>query len=333
MTQPPVFETTPLEPADPTRVGDFWLDARLVAGPSGVAYVAHEEGEAPVMVVLLSQGAADDAAARDRLAGQVDRMHIDTVVARGGLDQDRGRMGAKFRSEADDPPSVDGVPPAPWVALAFDGSAAAVQEARRLLAEVDLAWLPQQGRPAGPDYKLHWSDRRSPGRAHVWPLPWPGRRDRGGKTSIVAAFLLMLLLAAVAILLAILIFSQSPPAPPSPPSGEGSGSGSGMGSGTGTSTSSPTSSESGSGSSSASPSESESGGGSGSPSPSDSESGGDSASPSPSDSESGSGSASPSPSASDEGSGSPSPSPSGSGGGASPGGSVGPQSQTPQAPI
>ncbi|MDR0417319.1 MAG: hypothetical protein LBH76_08445, partial [Propionibacteriaceae bacterium] len=58
----PDYGLSPLVPADPTRVGDFWLDARLAATPSGVAYLAHEEGQAPVMVVLLSQGAADDPA-------------------------------------------------------------------------------------------------------------------------------------------------------------------------------------------------------------------------------------------------------------------------------
>jgi hypothetical protein len=336
MTQPP-YNTSPLTPADPTRIGDFWLDARLVTSPSGVAYVAHEEGAAPVMVVLLSQGAADDAAARDRLAGQVDRMHIDTVVARGGLDQDRGRMGSKFRSEEDDPTSIDGVPQAPWVALAFDGSAAAVHEAERLLAEVDLAWLPQQGRPAGPEYRLHWIDRHAPGLTHVWPLPWPGRRDRAGKTTILAAFLLMLLLAAVAILIAILIFSQSPPTPPSPPTGEGSGTGSASGSGTASSSSSASSSESATSSStsSASPSPSDSSSSdasqSSSPSPSDSESG--SGSPSPSGSESGS--ASPTPSSSGTGSASPSPSlsPSPSSTGDVPGPTGAQRSPTPQAPI
>ena len=210
--------TYPLFPVDPPQIGDFWPSARLVATPSGVAYLAHAEGSTdPVMVILLSQGAAEDPAARDRLGGQVDRMDIDTVIARGGLDQNTGRMGGKFHSGGDSPTTADAVIQSPWVALAFDQSPRAVQEAERILAEVDLSWLPQQGNPAGPDYRLHWTDRIAPGLTKVWPLPWPGRRDRGGRLSILAAWLLMLLLGAVAILIVLLIFSQAPQTQPPPP--------------------------------------------------------------------------------------------------------------------
>ncbi|MDR1077699.1 MAG: hypothetical protein LBL55_03370, partial [Propionibacteriaceae bacterium] len=146
-------------------------------------------------------------------------------VARGGRGQASGRLADKFRHEEDDPPSVDGIDQAPWAALRFDGTSAAVAEARRLLAEIDLSWLPPQGQPAGPDYQLPWTDRPAPGLTHVWPLPWPGRRDRAGRLSILASWLLMLLLAAVALLIAILIFSQAPPQPPPPPvPSQGSGS-------------------------------------------------------------------------------------------------------------
>ena len=210
--------TYPLHPVDPAKIGDFWPDARLFAAESGVVYLAHEDGAtAPVMVILLSQGAAADPAARDRLAGEVDRMDIDTVIARGGLDQDSGDLADKFRSEDDDPHSVDGVPQAPWVALAYDQTLAAVGEARRVLGAVGLTEPTTSAAAAGPDFRLHWADRAAPGLTHVWPLPWPGRRERGGRLSILAAWLLMLLLAATAVLIAILIFSQAPPTPPPPP--------------------------------------------------------------------------------------------------------------------
>jgi len=210
--------TYPLDPVDPAKIGDFWPSARLAAAPSGVAYLAYEDhATAPVMVILLSQGASEDPAARDRFAGQVDLMDIDTVIARGGLEQDTGRLGSKFRSEADDPLGADTVTQSPWVALAFDQTNRAVGEASRVLAEVDLDRLPQQGTPSGPDYRLHWSDRVKPGLTRVWPLPWPGRRDRGGRLSILASWLLMVLLAATAILIAILIFSKAPETPPPPP--------------------------------------------------------------------------------------------------------------------
>ncbi|MCL2736840.1 MAG: hypothetical protein FWD75_09485 [Propionibacteriaceae bacterium] len=277
---PPQVTTYPLHPVDPPKIGDFWPSARLVAAPSGVAYLAYEDnGTAPVMVILLSQGASADPAARDRLAGQVDRMDIDTVIARGGLDQDTGRMGGKFRSEADDPQGVDALTQSPWVALAFDQTQAAVDEARRVLAEVDLTRLPSQGDPSGPDYRLHWADRVAPGLTRVWPLPWPGRRERGGRLSILASWLLMFLLGAIAVLIAILLFSQAPPTPPPPPIPP-------------TAQSASPSSESPPPSTSPSPSQSPSG----SPSPSESASPSPTPSGSPSPSETVSPSLSPSPS-------------------------------------
>ena len=297
--------TSPLLPQDPPKIGDFWLDSRLLAGASGIAYQAHEDSGAAVMLVLLSQGAAEDAAARERLAGEVNKMHIDTVVARGGDGQSEGRLGFKFRSEDDDPVEPGHAPLAPWVALAYDGSGAAIQEGRRLLAAVDLSWLPQLGRPNGPDYALHWVDRTEPGMSRLWPLPWPGRYDRAGRLSVFVSWLLMLLIAMVAVLLAILLFSQSnssSPPPPLPPTGSPPPqSGSPPPSGSPSPQSASPSPQSGSPSpSSGSPSPSQSG--SGSPSPSGSQSG----SPSPS-------SGSPSPSGGDSG-----PTPSTSGGSTTP---------------
>lgn len=219
----------PLLADDPVRVSGFWLDARLTASASGVAFVGHDDDNTPVMVVLLSQGAAADAAARDRLAGTVNALHIDTVVARGGQGQDTGRLAHRFRPDADAPSGPADQPQAPWVALAYDGSPRAVAEANRILAEVDLSWLPLQGRPAGPDYRLHWIDKVRPGVARAWPLPWPGRADRAGWLSILVSWLLMMLIMALAVLVAILIFQDSSPQQPPPPvptSASGSGSGS-----------------------------------------------------------------------------------------------------------
>jgi hypothetical protein len=222
--------SSPLLPTDPPKIGDFWLDSRLVASPSGVTFLAHDELGTVVMLILLSSGAAEDAAARDRLAGQVNAMHIDTVVARGGQGQHEGRLAHKFRSEDDDPVAPGQQPLAPWVALAYDGTAGASAEAQRLLDEISLARLPQQGQPSGPDYALHWIDRVQPGLSRLWPLPWPGRHDRAGRVSILASWLVMILIAMLAILMAILLFSQSPqsqappPLPTTPPPSSQSGS-------------------------------------------------------------------------------------------------------------
>ena len=207
----------PLQPEDPVRVGDYWLDARLDATRAGMVFTAHEDDGDSVMVILLAEGAAADHAARARFSGEVNAMHIDTVVARGGQGQDDGRMSVRFRSEEDDPVVADHTPLAPWVALAFDGSRLAVQEAERVLHAVDLEHTAPLGAPSGPDYKLHWSDDTGHGTTRLWPLPWPGRTDRAGWISMLVSWLLMLLIAAVAILLAILVFQNQPPVSPPPP--------------------------------------------------------------------------------------------------------------------
>ena len=220
---PDTVLVSPLLADDPPRIGDFWLDARLGATSAGVAFTGHDAAGQPAMVLLLSEGAAADPAARDRLAGVVNGLHIDTVLARGGQGQDFGRLARKYRPDVDDPVTPDGRPVAPWVALTYDGSPAAAALAEHILSEVELATLPQQGQPAGPDYRHYWIERVRPGLARLWPLPWPGRYDRAGWRSILVSWLLMLLLAALAVLIAILIFRNQPPeTAPTPTGGSGS---------------------------------------------------------------------------------------------------------------
>ena len=221
----------PLTDDDPVQVADFWLDSRLTTSPAGTAYAAHEDHSDEVMLLLLSQGAAADHAARARFAGEINAMHIDTVVARGGEGQDEGRMSVRYRSDSD-APQIDVIPLAPWAALAFDGSKRAVAEADRVLHAVDLATTPPLGDPSGPDYNLHWAEDRKPGNSRAWPLSWPARRDRAGWITILISWLLMLLLAALGLLLAILIFQNAPLVSPPPPiPSEASESGGGDGSG------------------------------------------------------------------------------------------------------
>lgn len=246
----PVADHYPLSSDDPVRVGSYWLDSRLTATPAGMAFSAHEDGGDSVILILLAEGAAGDAAARARFSGEVNAMHIDTVVARGGEGQDEGRTAVRFHDESDDPLVAGHAPLAPWVALAFDGTARAVREAERVLHAVDLAHTPQLGAPSGPDYRLHWSDRTEHGTTRLWPLPWPGRNDRAGWLSILVSWLLMVLIAALAILLAILLFQNQPPVSPPPPIPSDGGSSGAQQSGSG----SPSSSESPSGSQSGEPS-------------------------------------------------------------------------------
>lgn len=231
---PAVRDEQPLQPADPVKIGDFWLDSRVLETPAGFAYLGHGDDAIPVCLIVLSGGAAAEATARARFAGAVNELHIDTVVARGGQGQADGRLAGKFRSEEDDPVEPDHQPLAPWVALLDDGTPTVVGEAQRLLAAVDLSTLPQQGREAGPAFALPWIRTPERGTWRVWPLPWPGRYDRAGWITIVLSWLLMLLLALLGIMIAILMFQhQPPPSPPSPtptvqtsPPGGGGGSGS-----------------------------------------------------------------------------------------------------------
>ena len=302
---------SPVRAEDPPRVGDFWLDARLAASPAGVVFTAHDADDQPALVVLLSEGATADAAARERFAGVVNGLHIDEVLARGGHGQDTGRLGRKYRPDHDGPVPPDAALVAPWAALAYDGSPAGPAQARRILDAVEIATLPPQGTASGPDYQHYWIERVRPGLARLWPLPWPGRYDRAGWRTILVSWLLMLLLAALAVLIAILIFRNQPPQTPPPPTGQSGSPPPPSGSPPPQSGSPPPQSGSPSPQSgSPSPSGSESG----SASPSSSESG----SPSPSGSESGTSSPSPSPSATESGGGGPTPDPSGSPGSPSP---------------
>lgn len=229
---------TPVLPEDPAKIGDFWLDGRLHWRPSGTAYLAHGDGlphltrgtvvraDQAVVLIQLHAGAAADKAARDRFSGMVNGLHIDDVLARGGHEQDQGRLGRRFRSEDDDPVDPDDSHPiAPWVALTLPGDPGNQRRisalAENILAQVDLIDLAPIGRPNGPDYRLPWLDRFAPGHNRIWPLPWPGRYTRAGFLSILASWLLMLLLAAIAVLIAILIFRNSPPQSPPPQTGQG----------------------------------------------------------------------------------------------------------------
>ena len=210
---PPEPVARPLRPEDPPRVGGFWLDARLDAQPAGVVYLAHEDGaeDRDVVVVLLSRGAAGDRVARDRFTGEVDPLHVDLVVARGGRGQDSGRLARRFRPAPTPVPSTG--PEAPWVAL----SAGSASLAMGILERVGLEMVGPIGRPSGPGYALHCSDDRDPGRASQWPLPWPGRHDRAGWVTLFVSWLLMVLLTVLAVLLAILLFRDQPPQSPPPP--------------------------------------------------------------------------------------------------------------------
>lgn len=206
----PSVNAFPLLPTDPPRIGRWWLDARLVARPSGVAFLAHADGQASTMLILLSRGAAGDAAARDRLAGEINRMSEETVIARGGQGQDQGRLAHLFVSQADDPVGPGHAATAPWTVLAWDDSDNALREADRLLRSVDLSGSPELGTPSGPAFSLPWIGHSTPGNWRLWPS-WPDRKDRTGWVPMLASWLLMILAATLALLIAVLIFQNPRP--------------------------------------------------------------------------------------------------------------------------
>lgn len=254
----PEVNLAPLLPSDPPHIDEFWLDARLHASPSGVVYIAHGR-DTRVRLILLSDGAANDKAARDRFSGLINGLHIDEVVARGGHDQDQGRLGRRFRAPKDSPLPADSQELAPWVAMPWTRDPQEVEQVREILQGVELEDVVQPD-AEGPDYEHYWLKNTKAGRTRTFPLPWPGRSDRAGWLSILTSWLLMLLFAVLALLIAYLLFRESDPVPepsPVPQSGE------------------PTPSSTASPSDTASPSES--------PEPSESQSPSDSASPTPSD--------------------------------------------------
>ena len=116
-------EALTLQPSDPPRVDEFWLDARVLAMPSGTVFSAHDDDGQAVLVIVLSHGAASDPASWDRLAGEVNHLHSETVIARGGAGQNTGRLSRLYRPATG--PENDGPSLAPWVALVNDGSRAA----------------------------------------------------------------------------------------------------------------------------------------------------------------------------------------------------------------
>src|SRR3954454_23635309 len=86
----------------------------------------------------------------------------------GGPGRDTGRLARKFRAGDDDPVTPDGRLVAPWAALVYDGTPAATEQANQILDAVEIATLPPQGAPAGPDYQQYWINRVRPGLARLW---------------------------------------------------------------------------------------------------------------------------------------------------------------------
>jgi hypothetical protein len=196
----------PLLPEDPPRVGDFWLRSRLGANAAGYLYAASDETGQAAVVAMMTEGSADDAAARDRFVMAVDELPEEAVLAHNDTDDDDLAL---------------------WVAIGpireDDGSSSATDE--RLIAErrgeevlsaVLMDRVPQLGRFRGPDFRHHWENRRRPGLFRIWPLPWPAVLRPASRLALGLALLTMALIMALAMFIAWLLFRNAPEVDPGP---------------------------------------------------------------------------------------------------------------------
>jgi hypothetical protein len=198
--------TLPLQPEDPPRVGVFWLRARLGANAAGYLYSASDDSGREAVVAIMTEGSADDAAARDRFVCAVDQLPEEAVLAHNEEDDDDLAL---------------------WVALGpireEDGSSSAADERqlaeRRgedVLSAVLMDRIPHVGRLRGPDFRHHWENRRRPGLFRLWPLPWPAVLRPASRVALILSLLTMVLLTLVAILIAWLLFRHQPEVDPGP---------------------------------------------------------------------------------------------------------------------
>ncbi|MQA96746.1 MAG: hypothetical protein GEV11_19675 [Streptosporangiales bacterium] len=232
----------PLQYGDPRQLGPYRLRGRLSEGPAGVVYLGEARDGRSVSLALLSDGAAGDAAARDRFRA---------AVLQGDGVPDRPQVLAA------DPESS-----APWAAVPH--------EAGRPGAEAFLAPVVTAGQLSGvargPGFAPYWAGASGPARRGWGGLPAVagfGRPSgRSAAPLVIALIVLFLLLLLLLLLLLALLSGPSEDARPTPSPAPSSAT--------------PSQSQSPSPSSSPSPSQS------GSPSPSQSPSPGQSPTPSPS---------------------------------------------------
>jgi hypothetical protein len=155
---------------------------------------------------MMTEGSADDAAARDRFVYAVDDLPEDAVLGHNDSDDDDLAL---------------------WVAVGpireDDGSSAASDE--RLIAErrgeeilsaVLMDRIPQIGKLRGPEFRHYWESRRRPGLFRIWPLPWPNALRPASRWALAFALLTMALIMALAVFLAWLLFRHAQPLEPEP---------------------------------------------------------------------------------------------------------------------
>jgi hypothetical protein len=158
------------------------------------------------VVAIMTEGSADDAAARDRFVFAVDSLPEEVVLAHNDEDDDDLALWAAFGPIRTD----DGT------SAASDERLLAERRGEDVLSAVLMDRVPQPGRRRGPDFRHYWEGRRRPGLFRIWPLPWPTALKPASWHAIWYALATMLLIMALALLLAWKLFHDAPPLDPPP---------------------------------------------------------------------------------------------------------------------
>jgi hypothetical protein len=196
----------PLQPEDPPRVGDFWLRGRIAATPSGYLYAGQDDAGGHAVVVMMTEGSADDAAARDRFQFAIEQLPAEVLVARNSTDDDDLALWAAIGPVGTDDGSSS----------AADSRQIAERYGHDLLSAVLMDRVPHLGRFRGPDFLHYWESRRRPGLFRLWPLPWPSSLRAASRLALVLSLLTMLLLMLIALFVAWLLFRNQPEVDPGP---------------------------------------------------------------------------------------------------------------------
>ncbi|MEV5963586.1 hypothetical protein AB0L70_17585 [Kribbella sp. NPDC051952] len=199
-------EALPLQPEDPPRVGEFWLRGRLGANAAGYLYTAGDEAGRSAVVAMMTEGSADDAAARERFVNAVDDLPDDVVLAHNDADDDDLALWAAIGPIREDDGSSS----------AADERLIAERRGEEILSAVLMDRIPHMGRLRGPEFRHYWEGRRRPGLFRIWPLPWPNALRPASRWALVLALVTMAIIMALAVFLAWLLFRNAQPLEPQP---------------------------------------------------------------------------------------------------------------------
>jgi hypothetical protein len=183
---------------DPSRLGPFQLSGRLAETPAGIVYGGVDPHGRQISLAVLNQGAAQDAAARDRFRAAIlaEPLYTDPPADTAAI------VGAEPEG------------PTPWVATLREPG---TRGAERFLAAVVLdGWPAPRVSPAtrrrGPLFQPHWLGSRDPALS-----PAVGGRDPARDRRAIAAIMTVAALLVLVALLLLLLFACQPAATPPPP--------------------------------------------------------------------------------------------------------------------